>query len=57
MHVFRHPKYYEEYRARAKRAQREKRKKQQAASGKQQATSDKQQASKFFKHQATSSKP
>ena len=56
MHVFRHPKYYEEYRARAKRAQREERKKQQAASGKQQATSHKRQAASP-EQQASSSKP
>ena len=39
MHVFKHPKFYEEYRKRAKEAQREA--KQQATSVKQQASSNK----------------
>jgi len=37
MHVFKHPKYYEEMRQRAKKFQREEKLKQQASSHKQQA--------------------
>ena len=50
MHVFKHPKYYEEMRKRAKKFQEEERKKNE----KQQAASDKQQAEK---DQASSDKP
>ena len=39
MHVFKHPKYYEEMRQRAKKFQREEKLKQQASSSKPQATS------------------
>jgi len=39
MHVFKHPKYYEEMRQRAKKFQKE-----ESSSNKQQATSNKQQA-------------
>jgi len=47
MHVFRHPKFYEEYRKRAKEAQRNA--KRQASSDKQQAT---EASSDKLKHQA-----
>ena len=39
MHVFRHPKYYEEMRQRAKKFQKEEKLKQQASSTKPQAAS------------------
>jgi len=47
MHVFKHPKFYEEYRKRAKKLQKEERErnaKEQATSTKAQAASVKQQA-------------
>ena len=44
MHVFKHPKYYEEMRQRAKKFQREEKLKLQASSTKPQASSDKPQA-------------
>jgi len=47
MHVFKHPKYYEEFRQRAKRCQKEEKQKLQAPSVKPQApeaSSDKRQA-------------
>jgi hypothetical protein len=60
MHVFKHPKYYEEFRQRSKRAQLNKKNnpslKQQATSVKPQAASDKPQAASS-KQQASSLKP
>ena len=44
MHVFKHPKYYEEMRQRAKKFQKEENLKQQASCTKPQAASDKPQA-------------
>jgi len=44
MHVFKHPKYYEEMRQRAKKFQKEEKLKQQASSAKPQASSSKPQA-------------
>ena len=52
MHVFRHPKFYEEYRQRAKKEQREQKLKQQATSNKQ-GDNDEQQATS--KRQASKS--
>jgi len=58
MHVFRHPKYYEEYRKRAKRYQKElrERNKSDQAISKRQPTGESERAS-WSGPQATSPKP
>jgi len=52
MNVFKHPKFYEEFRQRAKRAQREEKQKRQASSSKHHVSSTQR-----IKPQATSVKP
>lgn len=56
MHVFKHPKYYEEMRQRAKKFQKEEKLKPQASSSKQQASSKVGSKASSLKQQATSVK-
>jgi hypothetical protein len=44
MHVFKHPKYYQEYNRRAKKFQKEEKARKQSSSDKQQVSSSKPQA-------------